>query len=476
MLFSAIWGVLIFVGIWTAGSILWLRADAVQWMNQEADQQIRELSASLAPLVWNLDDQSIQTVLDTKMVNHEFVSIVVTNSWGGHQWAGHGSRAPSTKSDSIQRKADILFGSRPIGSVEIDLSLKPQLRRASNAVVTLFLSELFLFLAVISGVIVSWNRVVFRLQSMVKTMQAFTPSQGDQRMSVAPHDELGVLAQGFNAMADSIQETTRSMEQRIQQGTERLMESEKMALVGSLVAGVAHEINTPVGNGVTISSWLAQRVEEIRSLSPQEVFQGNTWKGFVDDVESSVKILISGLNRTSDLIQTFKKIGAEQVVDDRRPLFIQSFLAEVCTSLQPTLKAFPHVLTIDCPRDFSIENHPGALFQIVTNLILNAHGHAFQADEEGSIVVKASLDPLRPDSFCIEVIDDGCGIPPESQEQIFQPFYTTNRLQGGTGLGLAIALSLANRLGGTIDLVSTVGEGSRFFVRLPLIAPDTARH
>jgi signal transduction histidine kinase len=262
------------------------------------------------------------------------------------------------------------------------------------------------------------------------------------------------------------------MEQEIQERTDRLMESEKLALVGSLVAGVAHEINTPVGNGITISSWLATRTKEIQEKAGESILTPEDLGSYLADVDSSLAILQSGLDRTSNLIQSFKKIGADQVVDERRVIALRNFLQEVVTSLQPTLKRFPHDVVIDCAQDFAIENHPGALFQIVTNLVLNAHHHAFAAEQEGQITLVAHTASDAAPDFSLIVRDNGSGMTPEVQARIFQPFFTTKRQQGGTGLGLSIVHNLVQNLGGTIEVKSTRGAGSEFRLVLPKRAPD----
>jgi signal transduction histidine kinase len=249
------------------------------------------------------------------------------------------------------------------------------------------------------------------------------------------------------------------------------MESEKLALVGSLVAGVAHEINTPIGNGITVTSWLATRTKEIQAARQETQLTDEALGYYLADVESTVSILQSGLDRTSNLIQSFKTIGTDQVLDERRMLFMEPFLEEVVASLQPTLKRFPHKVQVSCPTDFTIENHPGTLFQIVTNLVLNAHHHAFTPHQPGTITLKT--EPLTETSrFRISVKDDGIGIAPEILNRIFQPFFTTKRLEGGTGLGLSIVHNLVLNLGGDIEVKSTLGHGSEFLVTLPCRAPD----
>lgn len=465
-------GVLVFVGIWTGAAILWLYSEALIGLERAADSQSRELSAALAPLVWNLDSQSIQGYLDTKAEDPEILDILVRDPTGGHVWkpVGEPSQRPGDTVPTTARRATIEYDGQQIGELSLTMTLGPRQRQVAQSVLILLLSLLLLFLAILGSIALSWGRVTSRLRSMVTAMEAFSADQGHARMGVGRNDELGVLARGFNAMADRIEANTRSMEHEIQERTDKLMESEKLALVGSLVAGVAHEINTPIGNGITVSSWLTTRTREVREAQRQGGIAADDLEVYLTDVETSLAILQSGLDRTSNLIQSFKKIGADQVVDERRPLNVATFLNEVVTSLRPTLKPHAHQVVVKCPEDLTIENHPGALFQIVTNLVLNAHHHAFGPTQEGTITVSASVLDDRRCTF--EVHDDGVGMDEVVQSKVFQPFFTTKRLEGGTGLGLSIVHSLVQNLGGTIELISAPGRGATFVVTLPRTAPD----
>jgi signal transduction histidine kinase len=148
------------------------------------------------------------------------------------------------------------------------------------------------------------------------------------------------------------------------------------------------------------------------------------------------------------------------------------FLNEVVSSLNPTLKPSPHQVLVECPVDFVVENHAGALFQIITNLILNGHLHAFRPDEPGTIILRSVVVPAEGAAFLLSVRDNGMGMAPDIQDKIFEPFFTTSRMQGGTGLGLSIVAALVKTLGGTITVQSQPGQGSTFSVCLPLVAPD----
>lgn len=464
-------GVLVFVALWTAAAILWLESGAILNLEKEADRQSQEISVALAPQVWNLDETSIRSFLETKVRNPEFVSIEIQDPEGGHIWSAQSTENAELQAPHTHRTAAIVHEGQEIGVMKLAMTLAPRQQEVADSILTLLLSLLLLFLAILASITLSWGRVSTRLKAMVQAMEVFSSSRtGEARMDEGRHDELGILARGFNTMAGRIQATTRSMELEIHERTEKLMESEKLALVGSLVAGVAHEINTPIGNGITVTSWLATRTKEIREVRSASTLTESALDEYLADVVATLQILQSGLDRTSNLIQSFKKIGADQVVDERRSLVMEVFLGEVVTSLKPTLKPFPHRVEVSCPAVFRVENHPGALFQIVTNLVLNAHHHAFGPEQAGTIVLASG--PVNETDFFLSVRDNGAGMGTETLARIFQPFFTTKRMEGGTGLGLSIVHNLVQNLGGTIEVRSSPGTGSEFVVTLPREAPE----
>ena len=253
---------------------------------------------------------------------------------------------------------------------------------------------------------------------------------------------------------------------KIAQG--ELVRSEKLASLGSLVAGVAHELNTPIGNGVMAVSTMRGSLRRFREESANGL-KRSVLDGFVEAVDTGSAIAERNLERAAELISSFKQVAADQTSSQRRSFKLDEVVREIALTLGPTLRHSVAKLSVDIPPDIEMDSYPGPLGQIITNLITNATLHAFGDRTQGSIAVRAALDEK---GLLIHISDDGVGIPPGLLPRIFDPFVTTRMGSGGTGLGLHIAHNIAAQvLGGTISVTSTVNSGTCFELHIPLIAP-----
>jgi PAS domain S-box-containing protein len=265
------------------------------------------------------------------------------------------------------------------------------------------------------------------------------------------------------SLESQVRETQLALEQlRVTQA--QLVQAEKLSSLGSLVAGVAHEINTPVGVGVTAASHLHAEVEALRAAAASGALTQAAFEHFLEGIEQGSNIILLNLQRAAELIRSFKQVAVDQSSEERRRVNLKDYIEEVMLSLQPKLKGTPHRLELDCPAGLEVETIPGALSQILTNFVLNAMTHAFEPGKAGLMRIRV----LQAED-CLELTfsDDGRGIPPEHQPRIFDPFFTTRRGQGGTGLGLHIVFNLVHQtLGGTVTVASQPGHGTTFTVTL----------
>lgn len=251
----------------------------------------------------------------------------------------------------------------------------------------------------------------------------------------------------------------------LQQAQRQLVESEKMASLGGLVAGIAHEINTPVGIGVTAASSLQERVVRLRQVFDDKTMKRSDLQQFMDGVQEGVGILLSNLQRAAELVHSFKQVAVDQTSDSRRRFKLKEYLEEVLLSLRPQLKKTQHKVSVDCPEDLELNSFPGALSQVITNLVTNSLIHAYEAEDVGTISIRVRLEGGRVQ---MHYSDDGKGISPEHLEQIFEPFFTTRRGQGGSGLGMHVVYNIVKqRLGGQIACDSEPGKGTRFTISIP---------
>ncbi|KUI97830.1 sensor histidine kinase [Vibrio sp. MEBiC08052] len=265
-----------------------------------------------------------------------------------------------------------------------------------------------------------------------------------------------------------IQETLENLKR-----TQReLVESEKMAALGGLVAGVAHEINTPLGIAITGTTHLHEEVQEIHTKVLSGKLTRDELEGFVEDANQATDLMCSQLKQASKLISNFKEIAVDQSSPDYRTISVQEYLSKIVATMQPNFKKTPHHLSIDIEQDLHLITCPGALAQVLTILITNSLTHAFcppDSAQSSAINGQVTISAQKVQGKnLILVTDNGTGIPPQDVPKLFEPFFTTKRGHGGSGLGLSIAHNIVKDiLHGKIHCESQFGQGSTFIITLP---------
>lgn len=237
----------------------------------------------------------------------------------------------------------------------------------------------------------------------------------------------------------------------------QLLEAEKLASLGGLVAGIAHEINTPIGVGVTAASHLNEEARRMSRLLQAGDLKRSDLERFEHAVVEAAQIILRNLQRADQLVRSFKQVAVDQSTEDRRVVDVGVCIGEILTTLGPTLKKTPHSVTLDCPQPVICETAPGALYQIISNLVMNSLIHAFGPEKPGKIHIRVSR---QESGIAVDYSDDGVGMDEVTSARIFDPFYTTRRGSGGSGLGMHIVYNLVTQiLGGTIMVSSAPGEG-----------------
>jgi len=245
-----------------------------------------------------------------------------------------------------------------------------------------------------------------------------------------------------------------------------LLNAEKMAALGRLVAGVAHEVNTPLGIGVTASSHLSEQVTKLSSAYADGSITNNHMTEFLENSDESVQIISKNLNRAADLVRSFKKVAVDQNNEAIMLTNMKEYVEDVLLSLKPQLKQTNHQVHVVCDKTFEIMAYPGILSQLLTNLVSNSLCHAFTDDENGEIFIE--IFETSDHRVHLKYRDTGRGIPADFIDKIFEPFVTSNRADGGTGLGLHIVHNLVTqKLLGTVVCHSTFGDGVTFEVSWP---------
>lgn len=278
------------------------------------------------------------------------------------------------------------------------------------------------------------------------------------------------LQRHVEEQTQELQESNDQLQQTLvdlKDATEQMILSEKFAALGSLVAGVAHEVNTPLGIGVTAASHLEEIVQLLARAFEAGTVKKSDFTKFIADSQETVRIILSNLARAANLVQSFKKIAVDQSNETWQVIELESYLKDIIVSLTPKLKKTKIQVAIHCPETLKINTMPGALSQILTNLVTNSLMHGFEEDEAGNITI-AVRTSSRQHSTILTYTDNGKGMSHENLSKIFEPFFTTRRAQGGSGLGMHLVYNIITRnLGGTITVESEPGEGATFTITLP---------
>ena len=336
------------------------------------------------------------------------------------------------------------------------------------------------------------------LVNMTKATRAIAQGDMDLTVELEGFKESFELAESFNKMSGRLKDARNNLEHKVIERTfeleqemklrkknemdlensyleinrsmlhlktaqDQLIESEKMASLGSLVAGIAHEINTPLGIAITSNGVLKSTLNEMeKDLNNKTLTQG-VFKEHLIKMNEIESLLDNNLGRTVTLVKNFKQVAVDQTNLHKAKFYLFELVESLLASLLPETKRHPVEIINDVRDDIVIDSYSGDFYQLLTNLILNAMVHAFEGKEKGKLIISARL---KGDIVTLSVSDDGNGIPEESLSSIFEPFFTTRRGAGGSGLGLSIVHNIVKqKLKGDIEVHSTINKGTEFVVR-----------
>jgi signal transduction histidine kinase len=347
----------------------------------------------------------------------------------------------------------------------------------------LSIAVIFLGMILSAGVLIALS-IRLPLQQIMTAMRAITLGDYDREVQgTAARDEVGAMARAVevfreNAIAkrrteDELRTSKEKAESALLElnaAQQNLIDAERLAALGGLVAGVAHEVNNPIGISLTVASSFARRSEMFENeLKSGGGLRRSQLEEFVRSSRDAAQQLVANLYRAGELIQSFKQVAVDRSHAERRQFSLGEATDQIIASLRPVLKRAPIALTLDVPEGLIIDGYPGSYGQILTNLFLNAVNHAFSDGRAGTI----SISARSRSHDVVEIIfaDDGAGMTPDVQRQAFDPFFTTRRNEGGTGLGLHIVYNLVTQqLGGRMMLESRLGQGTTFRIIMPRVA------
>ncbi len=252
---------------------------------------------------------------------------------------------------------------------------------------------------------------------------------------------------------------------RLKETQAQLIQSEKLAALGGLVAGVAHEINTPVGISVTAASSLAEETQQLAEKYKENKISRSEFKDYLNTANQSAKLILANMERTASMVQSFKQVSVDQSTEQKRVFKLKEYSEDVIRSMYPRLKGKKVKINLEIDDQLELNSYPGAFSQILTNLVLNSVVHGFEKMDHGNINLTAHLEKKE---LQMEYHDNGKGIPEQNLDKVFDPFFTTNK-KAGTGLGLHIVYNIVNqKLNGSITCSSEKEKGVSFRLKIPV--------
>lgn len=358
----------------------------------------------------------------------------------------------------------IILDGEEIGSVYIVSDMKELDRRLyqyGSVLVVVIFASLILVLLLASKLQRIITTPIYDLLKITTTVSK--EKDYSLRAKKLANDEVGHLIDGFNGMLTTIE---NRIEELVQTRNE-LVQSEKMASLGRLVAGFAHELNTPIGVAVGTASVLRKKSNLINQLLEQEEVDEDELVSTLEAIDQAAELTLSNLRRAAGLVSSFKRTAVDQSSEDVRQFEVKSIIEDVINTLHNKFKRTAIEIQLDCPNDFAVYSIPGSLEQILSNLMINSLIHGFEEGKnDGRIRIAVRLEEKR---LHIDYSDTGKGIAPDVLEKIFEPFFTTNRAQGGSGLGMYICYNIVtSQLNGTMTCESSLGKGVLFRIEFPV--------
>jgi signal transduction histidine kinase len=409
---------------------------------------------------------------------------------------------PTFSEYAIELIVPINHKSEIVGYVYIQINADNIQKLTTDTYIRLTIIFLLLSLFTLLIVLSLNNFITSPMSTMVaQIQQIYQQKKFDIRLSTIPYKELDILARNINimldraenqlkrltdaeqfsyqqnlelenkinkrtqALKDSNQELLSTLE-KLHQFQGQLVESEKMASLGDMVAGVAHEVNTPIGLGITASTLLSDRLLDIKQAFEDKTLKSSHLKKFLKEGEENTAIIYRNLQRAAELITSFKKVAVGETTEEESSFNVKDLLSDILLTLAPQLNNTPYIINIDCPESLTIQSKPGPITQIFINLILNSIIHGFDNKDEGTIDISITREDNNLD---INYQDDGKGIDQSISHKIFEPFSTTKRGSGGSGLGLHLVYNLVTQaLNGKIDCISDINNGVKFTISFPV--------
>ncbi|MDC8760544.1 sensor histidine kinase [Janthinobacterium fluminis] len=498
-------GLTVVVGIALASALVYaeaalrLRDDYTAEIRVELERLAALTALALREPIWRYEPEQADSIIEAAFVNPAVQSITAVDN-KGVPFASR-SRSHPEQSHLLVLERDIVRGGAVLGRLNIQMSTAGyQVRQDAvakqylRAGLLTMLGSLLFILAVMHW---RFARPVARLLAASRHLSA---GRLDVPIVAVRDDELGALAHSLDETRKSLLDLFGKVEQRnvelgdanehleqrvanrtrsleealatLSRAQEEIIQVEKLASLGRVVAGVAHELNTPLGNALTVACTIADLHKELRAEDLAGKLRRSTLLNLLDRADSGFDILLRNLDRAAAIVHDFKQVAVDQTSNQRRSFDLASVSNEVLTLLSPALRRANCSVALTAAPGLYCDSFPGPYGQVLSNLIMNAVLHGYAERPEGGVVAVV-IARAEAQQLTLTVRDDGCGMSEDVCKKIFDPFFTTKMGRGGTGLGMNIVQGIIVRiLGGSIAVSSEPERGTTVLVTLPVSAPS----
>ncbi|MCP4350721.1 MAG: HAMP domain-containing histidine kinase [Desulfobacterales bacterium] len=460
-------------------------------LEELADFIIIQQAKNLALPIWNFADELVEEVMNSTMNEKRVYAFIIMNDKDmingkkrDNDWNVVEAEDEISGNYLVKTRA-IVKDASTLGNVKIFFTYKFMNEKLRRTIINEILTTIILDIALIMVLFLSIRKsVTLPLGSVTENFRVIASGDFSKSIRSDRKDEIGQLVSDAEIMRVSIKDLTENLEAKVQDRTKQLQESlenlkkaqdqlvqsEKMAALGGLVAGVAHEINTPVGLGVTEASFLQEKTRIFSEAYTSGDLKRSDFEKYIRNATGAADSILSNLERAAELITSFKQVAVDQSSEEQRRFVLKTYISEILLSLRSKYKKTSHTITVNCPEDLEIDSYPGAFSQVITNFVTNSLLHGFEGIEKGEIVFDVSTEG---DELLFSYSDNGRGMDDESLRQVFEPFFTTKRTRGGTGLGMHIVYNLVTQtLGGRLECKSAPGEGTVFLIKMKITDQD----
>ena len=482
------------------------RREAMDDLRRDLSRVVEILALSLSEPIWQVSPDLAEPMIKAQVDDPRFVSVLVIEPSSPKPFLEFQRQAADPEL-TLSQTRPVLRDGREIAQITVTMSAAPLLeRKRADMLRSLWRSGLTLTLSLALILVVMQRRVLQPMERLSQAAAKLAAGKLDQPleqdMTLSEGDEIARVGLAMERMRqallsafEELRQHASTLEYQVAQRTaeltaanteltqamaslktaqRELVESEKLASLGRLVAGVAHELNTPLGNALTVVSALEDRWGKLETmLASNTPMRRSHLEELAKDTRRGQDILQRNVQKAADLVRDFKQVAIDQTTDLRRDFDLAQVIEDVLVMVEPSFKHTPFQIRTELCAGALMNSYPGALGQVLTNLLMNALVHGFEGRDSGT--VRVSCLELDGNTVGLQVEDDGRGMDESVRRRIFDPFFTTKLGTGGSGLGMHIVHSIVtNVLGGQIEVKSSPGHGTQMLMRLPLVAPQRA--